>query len=79
MSPAGIDPMEQELSNVMGMDLKYQEDCVDGALAQHNVRPSLSLMISLLLIVANISAQLVNAQSEASENSFVTKIQTHYF
>lgn len=56
MSAAGIDPMGQELSNVMEMGLKYQEDCVDGALAQHRLPPSLSLMISLLLIVANISA-----------------------
>lgn len=48
--------MGQELSNVMEMGLKYQEDCVDGALAQHRLPPSLSLMISLLLIVANISA-----------------------
>lgn len=35
MSPAGIDSMKQEQSNVMEIDLKYQEDCEDLALAQY--------------------------------------------
>lgn len=33
MSPAGIDSINKELSNVMEVDLKYHEYCVDVALA----------------------------------------------